>query len=73
MSTYRLNQLFARLKSIVLAGASLRPALPGRAVLRNLLSAGFEGPIHLINPHYDEIPKGSAPSGPWMSCPTHPS
>jgi acetyltransferase len=54
MSTYRLNQLFAP-KSIALAGASLRPSSPGRAVLRNLLSAGFEGPIHLINPHYDEI------------------
>jgi acetyltransferase len=23
--------------------------------LRNLKSAGFQGPIHLINPHYDEI------------------
>src|SRR6516164_9597751 len=28
---------------------------PGRAVLRNLGSAGFEGSVSLVNPHYDEI------------------
>jgi acetyltransferase len=54
MSTYRLDQLFAP-KSVVLVGASPRPTSPGRAVLGNLRSAGFKGPIHLINPHYDEI------------------
>jgi acetyltransferase len=54
MSIYRLDQLFSP-KSIGLIGASPRPTSPGRAVLRNLQSAGFKGPIHLINPHYEEI------------------
>jgi acetyltransferase len=54
MSTYRLDRLFSP-KSIAVVGASPRPTSPGRAVLHNLRSAGFKGPIHLINPHYDEI------------------
>ena len=54
MSIYRLDQLFSP-KSIALIGASPRPTSTGRAVLRNLRSAGFKGRIHLINPHYDEI------------------
>jgi acetyltransferase len=54
MSTYRLDKLFSP-RSVALIGASPRPTSPGRAVLRNLRSAGFEGPIHLVNPHYDEI------------------
>jgi acetyltransferase len=54
MSTYRLDKLFSP-RSVALIGASPRPTSPGRAVLRNLRNAGFEGPTHLINPHYDEI------------------
>src|SRR3984957_1722749 len=54
MSTYRLDKLFAP-RSVALVGASPRPTSPGRAALRNLQSAGFKGPIHLVNPHYDEI------------------
>ncbi len=54
MSTYRLDKLFSP-RSVALVGASPRPTSPGRAVLRNLRNAGFKGPIHLINPHYDEI------------------
>ena len=54
MSTYRLDKLFAP-RSVALIGASPRPTSPGRAALRNLRGAGFKGPIHLINPHYDEI------------------
>jgi acetyltransferase len=54
MSTYRLNHLFAP-KSIALVGASRRATSPGRAVLCNLRNAGFDGSIHLVNPHYDEI------------------
>jgi acetyltransferase len=40
---------------VALIGASPRPTSPGRAVLRNLRGAGFKGPIHLVNPRYDEI------------------
>jgi acetyltransferase len=54
MSTYRLKQLFSP-RSVALIGASPRPTSPGRAVLRNLRNAGFEGAIHLVNPHYHEI------------------
>jgi acetyltransferase len=54
MSTYRLDKLFSP-RSVAVIGASPRPTSPGRAVLRNLRSAGFKGAIHLVNPHYDEI------------------
>src|ERR1700692_1477772 len=54
MSTYRLDKLFAP-RSVALVGASPRPTSPGRAALRNLRDAGFKGPIHLVNPHYEEI------------------
>jgi acetyltransferase len=39
----------------VVVGASPRETSPGRAVLRNLRSAGFKGSIGLVNPHYAEI------------------
>ncbi len=54
MSTYRLNKLFAP-RSVAVVGGSPRATSPGRAVLRNLREAGFEGSIHLVNPHYGEI------------------
>src|SRR5215470_8417854 len=54
MSTYRLDQLFSP-RSVAVVGASPRETSPGRAVLHNLRSAGFQGPIGLVNPHYDEI------------------
>jgi acetyltransferase len=54
MSTYRLDKLFAP-RSIAVVGASPRETSPGRAVLKNLRAAGFEGSIALVNPHYDEI------------------
>jgi acetyltransferase len=54
MSTYRLEKLFSP-RSVAVVGASPRETSPGRAVLRNLHGAGFEGSIGLVNPHYDEI------------------
>src|SRR5215471_12785330 len=54
MSTYRLDKLFSP-RSVAVVGASPRETSPGRAVLRNLGSAGFEGSVSLVNPHYDEI------------------
>jgi acetyltransferase len=54
MSTYRLDKLFSP-QSVALIGASPRATSPGHAVLRNLKAAGFQGPIHLVNPHYDAI------------------
>jgi acetyltransferase len=54
MSTYRLDCLIAP-HSITLVGASPRDRSLGRVVFRNLRTAGFAGPLHLVNPHYDEI------------------
>jgi hypothetical protein len=54
MSTYRLDRLIAP-HSITLVGASPRDRSLGRVVFRNLRTAGFAGPLHLVNPHYDEI------------------
>jgi len=54
MSTYRLDKLFSP-RSVAVVGASPRETSPGRAVLRNLASAGFEGSVSLVNPHYGEI------------------
>src|SRR5215470_6447099 len=54
MSTYRLAQLFHP-RSVVVAGASPHDGSLGRAVLRNLAAAGFEGSIRLVNPHHGEI------------------
>jgi len=54
MSTYRLDKLFSP-RSVTVIGGSPRQTSPGRAVLRNLQDAGFQGPIGLANPHYAEI------------------
>jgi acetyltransferase len=54
MSTYRLDRLFAP-RSVALVGASLREKSVGRAILNNLRTSGFAGPIHVVNPHYPEI------------------
>ena len=54
MSTYRLDKLFSP-RSIAVVGASPRKTSSGRAVVENLLRAGFPGPIHVVNPHYDAI------------------
>ncbi len=54
MSTYRLNKLFAP-RSIALVGASPRSNSVGAAVLRNLRTSRFTGPIHVVNPKYDSI------------------
>ena len=37
-------------RSVALVGASRRPGSVGAEVLRNLVEAGFEGPIHPVNP-----------------------
>ena len=51
MSTYRLDKLFSP-RSVAVVGGSPRLTSPGRAVLKNLRSAGFKGSIGLVNPHY---------------------
>src|SRR3954469_25739881 len=54
MSTYRLYGLWSP-RSLGVVGASPREHSVGRKILKNLRAAGFEGPIHLVNPKYAEI------------------
>ena len=50
MSTRNLDALFEA-RSIVLVGASNRPGSVGGVLARNMLGAGFNGPLFAINPH----------------------
>jgi acetyltransferase len=54
MSTYRFDRLFAP-RSVALVGASERPGSLGRAIVHNLFGAGFQSPIHLVNPRHRSI------------------
>ena len=54
MSTYRLNNLLSPC-SIALAGASSRQGSVGRAILDNILKAGFRGEFGLVNRNHAEI------------------
>ncbi|PRX45856.1 acyl-CoA synthetase (NDP forming) [Prauserella shujinwangii] len=44
-----------RPRSVVVIGASRRADAVGHAVLRNLLEAGFAGPLAAVNPRADEV------------------
>ncbi|WLI90854.1 bifunctional acetate--CoA ligase family protein/GNAT family N-acetyltransferase [Massilia sp. R2A-15] len=54
MSVRNLQHLFAP-QSVALVGASGRPGSVGATVLRNLLGAGFKGPVYPVNPKYGEL------------------
>src|SRR5579859_7690398 len=54
MSVRNIEAFFSP-KSIALIGASHRPHTVGSVVARNLLSAGFDGPIMPVNPHQEAI------------------
>lgn len=54
MNTHYLTSLFTP-KSIALFGASDRVDSVGGVVFKNLLGAGFEGPIYGINPKREEV------------------
>ncbi|WP_141576781.1 bifunctional GNAT family N-acetyltransferase/acetate--CoA ligase family protein [Actinomadura sp. WMMA1423] len=40
-----------RPRTVAVVGASRRPGTVGAEILRNILSAGFEGAVHAVNPH----------------------
>ena len=50
-----INQQLLQPKSIVVIGGSNNVQKPGGAVVRNLLSGGFEGELRIVNPKEDEI------------------
>ncbi|MEJ2384922.1 MAG: acetate--CoA ligase family protein, partial [Xanthomonadales bacterium] len=54
MQPDRLRQLF-KPESVALFGASAVEGALGTVILNNLKAGGFEGPITLVNPKYDEI------------------
>lgn len=54
MTTRNLDALFAP-RAIALIGASNRPGSVGNVLARNLLGAGFSGPVMPVNPHATEI------------------
>jgi acetyltransferase len=54
MNSHYLSSLFTP-GSVALFGASNREDAVGGIVLRNLLNAGFKGPIYPINPKRDEV------------------
>ncbi len=54
MAAHYLEQLFVP-RSIALFGASNRPDAVGGIAYRNLLAAGFDGPVVAINPKQDTI------------------
>src|SRR5690242_19338682 len=54
MSTYRLKNLLSP-RSIALIGASPRQGSVGRAILANIVKAGFKGEFGLVNAHYPAI------------------
>ncbi len=54
MSTYHLDRLFAP-RSIAVIGASPRPNSLGRMILTNIVTGGFAGDIHVVNPRHTEV------------------
>jgi acetyltransferase len=54
MTVRNLDRLF-KPESVALIGASDRPRSPGAVIAHNLRSAGFAGPIMLVNPQHAEI------------------
>jgi len=42
-------------RSVAVVGASRRPRSVGDLTLRQLLGGGFPGPVHPVNPRYDEV------------------
>jgi acetyltransferase len=54
MGPHFLNRLFSA-GSIAVIGASERPDSLGGRVLANLQAMGFSGPLHPVNPRYEEV------------------
>ncbi|MDJ0763623.1 MAG: bifunctional acetate--CoA ligase family protein/GNAT family N-acetyltransferase [Myxococcota bacterium] len=54
MSIRNLRHLF-RPRSVAVIGASNQPTSIGAVLMRNLLGAGFEGPIMPVHPKYDAV------------------
>src|SRR5215472_8950798 len=54
MSTYRLDRLLSP-RALAVIGASRHESSVGRHIIANILSGGFAGPVHVVNPHHTQI------------------
>ena len=54
-SEARSIQHLLRPRSIAVVGASARPGGVGHVILRSLLDAGFNGPVHPVNPRGEDV------------------
>ena len=50
-----INQQLLKPKSIVVVGGSNNVHKPGGSIVRNIISGGFNGPLHIVNPKEDEV------------------
>ena len=50
-----INKQLLEPKSIVVIGGSNNVHKPGGSIVRNILSGGFSGPLHIVNPKEDEV------------------
>jgi len=42
-------------RSIAIVGASTRPGTSGNGLVRQVLEGGFPGPVHPVNPRYEQV------------------
>jgi acetyltransferase len=50
-----INKQLLEPKSIVVIGGSNNVHKPGGSIVRNIISGGFSGPLHIVNPKEDEV------------------
>ena len=50
-----INKQLLEPKSIVVIGGSNNVHKPGGSIVRNLMSGGFSGPLHIVNPKEDDV------------------
>ena len=50
-----INKQLLEPRSIVVIGGSNNVHKPGGSIVRNLMSGGFSGPLHIVNPKEDEV------------------
>ena len=50
-----INKQLLQPESIVVIGGSNNVHKPGGAVVRNLLSGGYQGTLRIVNPKEDEV------------------
>ena len=50
-----INKQLLEPKSIVVIGGSNNVHKPGGSIVRNIMSGGFSGPLHIVNPKEDDV------------------